>query len=416
MSEDENCEFNKRFNKFECSSGNLEKRPHCDQNSPLRKPSNSNEKICDTSATKNCLPDNMGSLNKSLSEHSVNVSEVSPVIKFSVNNRLKKLKESLVTSKSNAASTENLSEPATSILLQNHKEYEIESKQISRDNKCISETLSTPIVNTSSDQLTSPICFSTPVNIYKNLHKWVPNSDKSPKRNFDESVKKNLASRRYLSLRKFINNTSKDTTKSNSGEISHHSPLLLGLKRSAVDECMPDYSTPKEVALDTKLNTSKQSRSMRLVQSALCKENFNDEKKNLQNNKSLLETPVSSKRKLSDMLGNIMEISQSESKRIKKYSIDNNNTNHHIEESTKFSLCDSYNKPSTSSEPELQTDDSFQEKMKMTSNWIESHCLINNKNIFSDKPQIKNVTIDNSHNEKKENCNTDEMEWTNVSI
>lgn len=311
MSEDENCEFNKRFNKFECTSENLEKRSYCDQNSPVLKPSNSNEKIFHDSAKKNCLPNNMGSLNNSWSEHSLNLNEVSPVTKFSVNNRLKNLKDTLVASHSNAASPENLSKPAT--------------------NKYNSEIVSTPISSASSHQLTSPTDSSTPVNMYKNLHKWVPNSDKSLRRTFDESLKKNLANRRYLSLRKFINNSSKDITKSDSGEISHYSPLLQDYK--SVEEYMPDCSTSKTVALDPKLNTSKQSRSMRLVQSALGKESLNVEKNNLSNNESLLETPVSSKRKASDMLGNIIETSSSESKCIKKLCIDNNNTKQHIEES-----------------------------------------------------------------------------------
>lgn len=354
--------------------------------------------------------------------NSVNTSEVSSVTKCSANSRLKKLKNILVSNKSNSASTEDLTEQATSEINTSHetctniqnnsiqKGNDIDSKLISQDDKCRSEPLSASISNISSHQLSSPIVSSTPVNIFKNLHKWVPNSDKSPKRSID--VTRNLANKRYLSLRKFINNS---TIRSDPGEASQDSPLL-GLKRSAINECMSDCSAPKKVALDSQLNTSQQSRSMKLLQSALCKENLNNKEMRLKNNDNLVGTSASTKRKVSNMLEDTKEIFSSDSKHRKKYCKDKDKTKQHIEESIKFSLCD--NKPSTSSDSQLQSDDNYQEKMKMTGNWIASHCLMNNKkcNIFSDEPQIEELSVDHSCDEKKENSCTDGMEWTHVSI
>lgn len=200
------------------------------QNNAVLKRSNSNQEEFNGSAKKICLFNKFDSRNEMWSRNCVRICEVNPVIKYSVNNRLMNAKDRLEASKSIEASTENLVDPVISILIQQFLQMcisdspknstvlsKIGSKLNYQDNKCIGETLSISKSNIpSTHQLLSQINSSTPVNIYKNLSKWLPKGNFPNLHgniyftNKSDKTKQNLANDRYKSLRKYINSAEED--------------------------------------------------------------------------------------------------------------------------------------------------------------------------------------------------------------
>lgn len=290
---------------------------------------------------------------------------------------------------------------------------------------------------------------STPANIYKNIDKWIVPNNK---------FKRGLANERLQRLKRHVNSFNKDNNHTikniqrkqafrsnkppnetqdnancstsikidvNDSSLSCVSPLLRGIKRSAVGELSPECSTAKQMAVDTKTDQFyRQPRSVRLVQSALSKENLSTIDVSFEKSKEIVTTLVTSQRSSSDKLIKTKDLSTNVD-RVKvngistNYSTPSGELAPHIGKPDSLLVNDEdHVKTCTTSVQLTETDHGYQEKMKMTATWIASHHLVTNNyyNPFSDTSQFDKSTFVQTTAKLNEVPNdTEDMEWTNVS-
>lgn len=477
MSDEENSEINKRFNKFESSVNNNSYMSGT--NCSMKRTKSYESMFINNPKRIRSSPDIKTPLNKSWS-----TTPAAPTTStFSANSRLKKLRDNLKTNKTifddskgelkkqfvnlpqNDYDTKwdgsqervfnNLEKESLTMV----KKCETPDNRISQKNNSVSNESAQTIFNTPNSiqnkldsTFVSPNSLSSPVNIYKNLDKWITPTNKSSKRG--------LANERLSRLKKHINNSDKDniqnltntprpskctvtsnnfeTKSSNSSYVNiscvseptestvHVSPLLRGLKRSAATEIISECSVAKKVARDSKIEQIyQQPRSMRLVQTALTQGNVDTTIISEDVSKRDFAIPTVPNKNVSDWLklkDTSTNVVKQHSDGVSKESGTSNfeSTDKHYENLTVIPLNNNTKEnPSSSTSGPVQPESEYQKKMKMTANWVANHHLVANtqynpfaESVQQEKPVSITPTILKSSEIADE---IEEMEWTNVS-
>lgn len=393
------CEDNgesSRYNKFE-TSRNMQR---------LQK-----TKSCDLLASKRSLPPqcSVTSLNNSWSFPTKNSGRFSKMIssgsKNLANNRLKKLRNKL-------AESINLKNIATEALLDNTKSLlknNVFKSDPVKNFTLINKNIQTPSQGNKSEAGTSQ--FEKSVNrqpesdILKNLTKPC---NKLPKRN--------LANEGLDRLKTHLNSCEKSNVVSSNNLVAskneninfadHISPLYRGIKRSASNDVISDCSTPKRSAIADTFN--KPSRSMRLVNSALFKENLISIKN---------DDEVGDQQLLQSKCTTINAVA--ESPRDSKPTYFNKESFcepllNGRQDSNDICLLSSATPVKVGEIKGISYDyaesRSYQDKMKMTATWVANHHSID--------PSSNNIS--DTSNKITEQLDFEqesfEMDWTNVSI